>query len=323
MKYTKVVDYREIKEKYDYIIGWGTGPLFEMNYTCICEDFFCIIDGTNGDVGGKKFGITIRNKECLGELDGKILVIVYAIYEREILEQISAIRGDIDTVMYSLLQIENEKALIPRINGKSAEDYILITLLRQMHLKTVKYLEIGVCHPVLRNNTYLLYETYSNEEGFEGVLVEANPTCWELIDEYRPKDKLIKCGVGKEEKVATFYMFPSYLGHSTFVKETADELIKENRICEKYQIPMRNINCIIEEEFDGTPDLLSLDVEGLDYEVLASWDEKKYPISIVLTEVTECGENNIAILMERKGYRCVATTMENVIWMRTEIELFY
>ena len=56
--------------------------------------------------------------------------------------------------------------------------------------------------------------------------------------------------------------------------------------------------------------------------MLESWDENRFPIKIVLTEVSESGGEMIESLMVKKGYKCFATTMENAIWIRNEIKIF-
>ena len=145
-----------------------------------------------------------------------------------------------------------------------------------------------------------------------------------MIEQYREKDELIKCGVSSDESNTKlmFYMFPHLLGHSTFVKRTAERKVKEGYEFNKIEVPVMNINKILSDNFEYVPDLLELDIEGLDYEVLESWDENRFPIKIVLTEVTECGGKKIESLMVKKGYKCFATTMENAILIRNEIKIF-
>ena len=126
------------------------------------------------------------------------MIIIYAIYEYEILDQIREYdNGQFDVIIYPLLDVMTcgNIGIIPMVNGKTGEDILLFLLINQLHLDTVTFLEIGVCHPIMRNNTYLLYELFSKIVGYKGVLVEANPFCWSLIKEYRPKDILVSGGV--------------------------------------------------------------------------------------------------------------------------------
>lgn len=169
MKYTTVTNFEIIRQKYDCVIGWGTGPLFQMNYNPQLLNLDAVIDGTGKMVGQKICGVKVKDEGYLAQIEGKTLIILFAIYENEIINQINKYQKDIDTIVYALLETGN-CVYNPRINGKSAEDYILVTMLRQLHLTTVQYLEIGVCHPVLRNNTYLLSEMFSTFKNYRGVL---------------------------------------------------------------------------------------------------------------------------------------------------------
>lgn len=117
-------------------------------------------------------------------------------------------------------------------------------------------------------------------------------------------------------------MFPHLLGHSTFIEKSAQQKINEGYECKKIEVPVVNINKVLLDNFQKVPDLLELDIEGLDYEVLESWDENRFPIKIVLMEVSESGGEMIESLMIKKGYKCFATTMENAIWIRNEIKIF-
>lgn len=326
MKYLKRTKLEKIQNKYDAVIGWGTGPIFRMNYKNDYYPMDFVIDGTGKMAGQKCKGIEIKAPDSLSGVSGNILIVIYAIYENEILKQLSVFdQGQIDVIIYSLLDIELPNGcIVPEINGKGCEDVLLISLIRQLNLETVRYLEVGVCHPVMRNNTFMLFEQYGNTKGYKGVLVEANPTCWSLIEEYRKKDVLIRSGIvstgGKEN--LKFFMFPHLLGHSTFSEKLAEEVISEGYEHEELLVPVKTLNRVIEENFEEAPDILALDAEGLDYEILKSWDVEKYPFKIIVSEIMEDAEADIENIMADQGYRIYARTLENIIWVNKAFELF-
>lgn len=266
-------------------------------------------------------GVMVEEPDALKTENEKILIIIYAIYEREILEQIKPYNvGQIDIIIYSLVDIILPSGhLFPEINGKSCEDLLVLSLIQQIGLDTVKFLEIGVCHPIMRNNSYLLNELFSKRDGYQGVLVEANPTCWNLIEEYRPQDKLLKIGACGENSInsAKFYMFPSLLGHSTFSESKADELIEKGYKCKKYDIEMKSINNILDENFNVVPDILFLDAEGLDIEILQSCDLERWPFKIIVFEDPK--EDVKYDFMSQ--YYVYARTVENIILARNDIKL--
>lgn len=321
MKYLKRVLLSEIRDKYDTVVAWGTGHILRENYrpTYYAIDF--IVDGRGNDAGKSYRGIPIRDISILGEAKGKILIVIYAIYEQQILQQIEAFdHGNIDTIIYPLLRFGEGDWI--GLYAKQCEDFLLLKLLRQIGLSDVRYLEIGVCHPIMRNNIYMLHKAFSREGSCHGVLVEPNPICWDIIEEYRPWDVLLKCGVGIENRESTFYMFPDLLGCSTFVKEKAEE--KARRYGSKYEemrIPTREINQIIAEHFDRTPDILAIDAEGMDFRILKEWDSDKYPCKLVVVEPSKEADD-INQLMQAKGYRMYAKTAENEIWVRNNVKFW-
>ena len=326
LKYLQHTTIGSIQNKYDNIIGWGTGPIFKMNYR---EEFFLLdfmVDGTGKQVGENIFGIPIKDEKALDGLIGKTLIVIYAIYELEIIEQIKNHLGDsVDTIIYSLLDVDIEGGLsVQHMNAKTCEDFLTLMAIRQLGLQSLSYLEIGVCHPVMRNNTWLLREQFRTLPEYRGVLVEANPLCWDLIKEYRPEDKLCEMGVTDDVHGGRtkFYAFPGLLGHSTFVKELAEQTIAAGKHCEEYNIKTLNINEIIEQNFTDTPDLLSLDAEGLDYKILNSWDKGRFPFKIVIAEAMDTTDEPIKALMKKRGYYEYARTPENAIWIRNDCKIF-
>lgn len=319
MKYLYKTHFEKIKDKYDQVIAWGCGPLFQMNYS---KDFFqidYIIDGTGKKAGKSEQGIEIYGERKLDSAHGNILIVIYTIYENQVLEQIQKhINKEItiDTIIFSLLEsgICGSKQSTQIMNAKCCEDFLLLSAIRQIGLSCVKYLEIGVCHPIIRNNTYLLNNQFSMKEEYEGVLVEANPLCWDLIKEYRKNDKLLMCGIAKRDEKMPFYIFPNYLGHSTFVKEIAEKGKQDGFEYKIVEVSVKNINSIIEENFHDVPDILSLDAEGMDYEILMSWDYKKYHFKIIVSEIMDDFEI-LQEMMVQRGYKMYTRTLENVIWI--------
>lgn len=326
MKYLQHTEIKAIQSKYDHIIGWGTGPIFKMNYRRDYFDIEFLVDGTGKQAGQTVFGIPIKNENALAGLTGRVLIIIYAIYEKEILGQIAHhMTENVDTIIYPMLDVELEPGIgVQQMNAKTCEDFLALMAVRQLGLTSLSYLEIGVCHPVMRNNTWLLREQFRMLPGYRGVLVEANPLCWELIKEYRPEDKLCQLGVTADVHGGgtTFYAFPGLLGHSTFVKELAEEKMAAGKRCEQYEIETKNINDILNDNFEEVPDLLALDAEGLDYSILASWDMEKYPFKIVIAEAMDTNDEPIRALMENRGYYKYARTPENAIWLRKDCNIF-
>ncbi|MCK5460340.1 FkbM family methyltransferase, partial [Candidatus Parcubacteria bacterium] len=68
-------------------------------------------------------------------------------------------------------------------------------------------------------------------------------------------------------------------------------------------------------------DFLSIDVEGLDYQVLKSNNWQKYRPEIVLIEdlkksLTDIFNSNITIFMQKQGYQLYAKTFNTVFYKK-------
>ena len=97
------------------------------------------------------------------------------------------------------------------------------------------------------------------------------------------------------------------------------------KIKEVVKVPLVTINQIIKENFPAYPDFLSIDIEGLDLEVLKSLDFNKYPIPVICIETCVYSENHIrpkdltiAEFIIPKGYEVYADTYINTIFVKTD-----
>lgn len=309
MKYITKTAFEDIKDKYDCVIGWGTGTLLKRNYRKNQFKLDFIIDGRAESANDEFLGISIYSPEKLLEVKGKILIVIYTIYEQEILEKIEVLGIDADVIIYNLLEFKIEKKTLPMWNGKNADDIILLELAFRLGIEEISYLDVGVCHPVMRNNTYIF-----NELGYKGVLVEPNPEFHSLIQTYRSNDTLLKIGVSSQKDELTYYSFPEVPGLNTFVEEAAKTRKNYGWKCLTQKILLEDINTIIEENFALCPNILDIDVEGLDYKILQSLDTDKYPIDIIMCECF-ADDHKLLELMSVKGYKIYAHTIENYIFV--------
>lgn len=206
--------------------------------------------------------------------------------------------------------------------SQAGEDMVIDFLLQTIGRPVPTYLELGVYDPRNGSNTYKFYI-----RGAKGVLVEADGSLIENIRDQRPKDKVLHLGVGFDEKTeAVFYVFnePSI---STFDREEALSRQAQGvyKIVREDKVPMKSINKLLEEDCDGLPDILSIDIEGLDLEVLKSWNSGKFPIPIIITETCTYSQNHIkgkdemiVPMMLDKGYFLYADTYINSIFVHRD-----
>jgi FkbM family methyltransferase len=184
-----------------------------------------------------------------------------------------------------------------------------------------KYIDIGANDPYRLSNTALLYN-----EGSSGVLIEPNPNIVKKIKSMRGnRDVILNCGVDFTDKTeAEFYLIePDVL--STFSKKEAENYKLNGYIVTKViKVKLRNINDILKEV--GEVDFLSLDVEGLDFEILKSINWDMYRPTCICVEtlsfetVKEPMKNKELLnFMNNKNYRVHADTFVNTIFIENEI----
>jgi len=165
------------------------------------------------------------------------------------------------------------------------EDVVLLELFKD--ISHGRYVDVGAHHPYRYSNTYLLYK-----KGWHGVNIDPNPHTIQLFNEARPGDKNICCGVGRAGML-TYYRF-SDPAVNTFKKEEAEKWKGKSflKFLGTTNVEVKPLSALVE----GPIDLLSIDAEGMDLEVLQSYDWKNYPKVIVIE-----GDESKQFLIQR-GY---------------------
>src|SRR5262245_55031178 len=166
--------------------------------------------------------------------------------------------------------------------SQQGEDIVLFHALHDlMKIKDATYMDVGAAHPRKSNNSYLLYWT-----GGHGVLVEPNPALAKLLREDRTRDIVVEAGIGvTETKEADYYEIKGNAMLNTFSPEQVKGLEKEGHVVERVRkMPLLSINKVIEEHLGKAPDLLSTDVEGLDYDIIKTLDLSRFRPAVICAE---------------------------------------
>jgi len=147
------------------------------------------------------------------------------------------------------------------------------------------YVDIGAYHPKMFSNTYLFYK-----KGWSGLCVDPNPKMEELFRKARPRDKFLNLGVGVREDVREYFEFEDGAAN-TFSAEQAKKNQEEagRKLKGKRMVAVLPLKTIFDKYLPKGQkiDLLSVDVEGMDLEVLRSNDWKKYRPEIIIAEDLE------------------------------------
>ena len=182
------------------------------------------------------------------------------------------------------------------------EDQILDKLVPE---KKGFFLDIGAGRPIRGSNTYLFYK-----RGWNGIIIDQLSTNYFLSKIFRPKDKKIKAVVSTSAENALFYELEPY-EYSTTDKHRVDELINSKKavLIKKMKLKSISISDLYLNINENLPSLLSIDCEGLDFEVLKSINFQACRFRVVCVEDFDYVDNNkgsaINSYMENQGYKLV------------------
>ena len=171
------------------------------------------------------------------------------------------------------------KGVVRRSFSQHGEDQYLLN--RFTHSSGF-YVDIGASHPFRISNTFMLYH-----RGWEGLTVEPIPWLGKLHRRWRSRDILVEKAIGLHNAESTYYeMMPSVL--STLDEDVADALVSSGRaeVFRETEIDVITINELFEDYVgDRKVDFLSIDIEGLDVEVIQGLDFVRFRPEVISIEV--------------------------------------
>jgi len=203
--------------------------------------------------------------------------------------------------------------------AQCGEDLILNHIFQALKIEKPTYLDIGAHDPKYISNTYFFYKN-----GAGGVLVEPDHELCRKITKTRSRDICLNVGVSVDaRKEADFYIMNSRT-LNTFSKEEADRIAAQGiyRITDVRTVQLLSIDEIVKAHFPSCPNLISIDVEGWDYEILKSFDFRSLRPEVfcveTLTFTTKNDENkrtDIIDFMLSNEYFLYADTYINSIFV--------
>ena len=211
--------------------------------------------------------------------------------------------------------------------GKSSysqcgEDLIVDYIFKLRNMPFPRYLDIGANDPFFLSNTALFYK-----KGCSGINIEANPKLLQKFRRFRSRDININVGIGPYEAELDFYIIddPTL---STFSKEEAESLVATGKfkLLAVEKVKLITIEQLIHQYCGGIfPDFLSLDVEGLDFDILRSVPFEKYAPKVICVEAAEYSptgagarRDDIIDFLVSKGYYEYANTNLNAIMVKKD-----
>ncbi len=203
--------------------------------------------------------------------------------------------------------------------SQCGEDLILRYLFDLLQIARPSYIDIGAHHPWYYNNTYLFYR-----QGARGVNVEPDPSLYAGLRRWRGRDVNLNMGIGPHEAEMDFYVMSSRT-LNTFSASEARKYVEQHglRIVDTRRIRVQTFAQTVDTHLGRTPDLVSLDAEGLDLDILRAIDFSRHRPHVFCVETISyaagdrSGVKNPGIhaLMLGNGYRLYADTYINSIYV--------
>jgi FkbM family methyltransferase len=206
--------------------------------------------------------------------------------------------------------------------SQCGEDLLVNYIFSLRGIKYPTYIDIGANHPFFLSNTAFFYI-----KGCRGVNIEANPSLMNEFEFFRRKDTNLNLGIGPVNGEMDFFVIndPTL---STFSKNEADRLTTTGSyyVLAVKKVKLVTITDVINKYCNGHfPDFLSIDVEGLDYDILRSIDFDKHWPKVICVEAAEYSpvgagarKDDIIDFLISKGYYEYANTNLNAIMVKKE-----
>ena len=152
--------------------------------------------------------------------------------------------------------------------SQEGEDLVLRRFLEGR--KTGFYVDVGAHHPRRFSNTCYFYET-----GWQGINIDPSASAIEEFDKARPRDINLCLGIAESPGDLTYYIFDEP------ALNTFDEALKREReantsyrVVRKTKVTVDRLDNVLGRKLPKgcAIDFMSVDVEGLDLQVLRSND---------------------------------------------------
>lgn len=204
--------------------------------------------------------------------------------------------------------------------SQEGEDIILRKLFGNR--KDGFYVDVGAHHPMRFSNTYFFYKL-----GWSGVNIDAMPGSMKLFNKIRPRDINIEKPISDKKHILTYYAFnePALNGFSKELSEKRESADNDYHIIFTKDIETFTLAEVLDQNIppNQTIDFLTIDVEGLDLNVLKSNNFKKYKPKVILIEILESSlsktENHeITKYLKEYNYSIYAKAVGTVFFVRNE-----
>lgn len=200
--------------------------------------------------------------------------------------------------------------------SQEGEDMVLRSFYEDKKHYKGFYVDIGAHHPFRFSNTMYFYK-----KGWRGINVEANPKALKLFKVFRKRDVNLNVGISGDKQVLSFYCF-NESALNGFSKEVSYERNNKNnyKIIDTIEVQTYPLAAILAQYLPDNQkiDFLTIDAEGLDFEILKSNNWEKYKPAYILVEdkvdLENLAASEVYVYLKEIGYEWVAKTKRTLFF---------
>lgn len=179
------------------------------------------------------------------------------------------------------------------------------------------FVDVGAHHPKRFSNTYFFYKL-----GWHGINIDAMPGSMILFNTLRPRDINIEIPISSKKEILTYYAFnePALNGFSEGLSQQRNGL-RRYKIVSTQKMETSTLSNVLSEHLARGQkiDFMSIDVEGLDLEVIKSNDWDNFRPKIILVEMLNNSledfmSDDVCVYLKDKNYNLYAKTVNTAFF---------
>lgn len=285
----------------------GSSFIDQVLETGYCE-IIGVIDKAYEEKGSIR-GIKVSPYEMLKTMSyDHIVVAATPRWWMEILNDLSCAGGTLEKCILDLRMDNND----------TTESVIIREIFKILRMEKIRYIDVGACHPHRSSNTMSFYIN-----GSRGINIEPQEFLKTEFELYRPEDINLFVGIGAEPGEAIFYVSENpYLSTFSVNGKKYSEEYHNASYQESKVVKIVTLNDVVDKYCDGNfPELLDIDIEGLDEQVLEKVDFSKSSPLVICAEGSTARLNKILENKECEagGYSPYCRIEANTIYIRNDI----
>jgi FkbM family methyltransferase len=167
--------------------------------------------------------------------------------------------------------------------SQEGEDVLLRRLLKWYYNKPGFYVDIGAHDPIRFSNTYHFYL-----QGWRGINIDPRPGIMQRFAQIRPRDVNLELGIAANSGCLDYYQFQE-AAFNTFDQASVAYAETRTELLSVSQVAVESLCNVFKKQLPEKTDItfMSVDVEGLELEVLISSDWNLYRPKIVVVEALQ------------------------------------